>query len=143
MYSLDRLVQIPMRLFRSSAPVPEGNRSIFRYLYSEIGWYGVLSGTILSFISIFLARIGASGTQIGMINAAPAIIGLIFTLPIGQWLQQRSLMQHGFSLIDCAAYILFCAYLFAGTFTSTGSNLDDYFIDLDPFHSGNGRDYWL
>ena len=111
MYSLDRLVQIPMRLFRSSAPVPEGNRLIFRYLYSEIGWYGVLSGTILSFISIFLARIGASGTQIGMINAAPAIIGLIFTLPIGQWLQQRSLTNTVF-LSSIAQRIFYFALIF-------------------------------
>ncbi len=89
----NRFIRIPASLFHSAVPVPEGNRSIFRYLYSEIGWYGVLTGTILSFISIFLARIGANGTQIGMINAAPAVIGLIFTLPIGQWLQNRSLTQ--------------------------------------------------
>jgi MFS family permease len=108
----NRIIHIPLRLFHSAVPVPEGNRSIFRYLYTEIGWYGVLSGTILSFISIFLARIGANGTQIGMINAAPAVIGLVFTLPIGQWLQHRSLTQTVFlSSIAQRVFYFFLIFL--------------------------------
>ena len=37
---------------------------------------GFLNGSILQFIAIYLARVGASGTQIGLLNAAPAIASL-------------------------------------------------------------------
>ncbi len=106
-----RLMRLPAGLFRSSVPVSDINRPIFRYLYIEIGWYGILSGTILSFISIFLARVGADGAQIGLLNAAPAVVGIIFTLPIGKWLQQRALGRTVF-LASVAQRLFYSALIF-------------------------------
>ena len=75
--------------FRAGQPVPAEHRANFRYLYGDIAWFGIISGTTLSFISIYAARLGATALQIGFLNAGPALVGLLFTLPVGRWLQHR------------------------------------------------------
>ncbi len=72
-------------------PVPTEHRTNFRHLYFDIAWFGVLSGSTLSFIAVYMARVGASAFQIGMFNASPAMITLLFALPSGQWLKNRPL----------------------------------------------------
>ena len=67
--------------------VPEEYRSDFNHLYMDILWFGILNGSSISFITIYFARISATGTQIGLLGALPAIVALIFTLPVGTWLQ--------------------------------------------------------
>lgn len=96
MQFLSRLIRLPLLPFRSSIPVPIENRENFRNLFLDIAWYGILNGSLLSFISVYLARMGASGPQIGFISAAPAITSLIFTLPLGQWLERQPVRQSVF-----------------------------------------------
>jgi MFS family permease len=55
----------------------------FRHYYFDIGWYGLLNGTTLSFLSYFAVRMGATSSQLGFITAGPAVISLIFALPVG------------------------------------------------------------
>lgn len=74
------------RLMRSARPVPAEYRSNFMHLYFDIGWWGVLNGTILSFLSIYATRLGATERQIGFISAAPALITMLAALPAGAWL---------------------------------------------------------
>jgi MFS family permease len=88
---INRLLQLPLSLFRSAVPVPLKSRNTFRNLYLDVGWYGLLNGSILQFVTVYLARLGASGTEIGLINAAPAVANLIFALPVGRWLKGRRL----------------------------------------------------
>lgn len=76
------------RLFRQTA-VPVEYRSNFLHLYMDIGWFGVLSGSAINFLNIYATRIGASGLQIGLIAAMPAVIGLFLALPSARWLQRR------------------------------------------------------
>ena len=72
-----------------SPSVPDHLRSNFRHLIFDIGWYGLLNGSTLAFMTIYAARLGANTTQIGLINAMPAVISLVLALPAGSWLQTR------------------------------------------------------
>ncbi|MGE5124446.1 MAG: hypothetical protein ACM3H7_08000, partial [Acidobacteriaceae bacterium] len=58
-------------------------RSNLRQLYWDALWYGILAGSTLAFQAVYAARLGASGFQIGLLTAGPAIISLVVTLPSG------------------------------------------------------------
>lgn len=74
-------------------PLPTEHRANFIHLYLDIAWYGVLSGSAIAFMAIFAARQGANGFQLGLLNAAPAVVNLAVTLPAGQWLQSRPISR--------------------------------------------------
>ncbi len=76
--------------------VPGEYRANFLHLYLDIAWYGVLSGSAISFVGVFAARQGASAQQIGLLNAGPAVISLLFTLPASQWLRSRPISRSVF-----------------------------------------------
>ncbi|OGO28889.1 MAG: hypothetical protein A2136_09525 [Chloroflexi bacterium RBG_16_54_11] len=67
-----------------------------RQLYWDIFWFGILAGSTITFQAVYAARLGASGFQIGLLSAGPAIVGLIFTLPSGLWLEGKSLIGVSF-----------------------------------------------
>src|SRR5690606_28980106 len=69
--------------------LPAEYRGNFSHLIADIAWYGVLNGSSLSFLTIYAARVGATAEQIGWINAAPALMSLLFALPAGALLEQR------------------------------------------------------
>lgn len=60
------------------------------HLYFDMLWFGVLTGSTLSFLSIYAARIGATSFQVGMINGAQAIVNLIVALPAGHFLARKA-----------------------------------------------------
>jgi MFS family permease len=74
-------------LLRGSRPVPPEYRSNFRHLYLDIAWYGVLAASAMSFVAVYATRQGASAFQIGLLSAGPAAVNLLFTLPVGHWLE--------------------------------------------------------
>jgi MFS family permease len=83
--------QIQLRsIFRPKRTVPADLRRIFFHLYWDMIWFGILSGSSISFLSVYAARLEASAYQIGLLTAGPAVIGLLFTLPAGRWLQGRT-----------------------------------------------------
>ena len=49
---------------------------------------GIASG-IGTFLSVFMVRLGASDFQVGLITAMPALTGMLFALPIGQFLERQ------------------------------------------------------
>ncbi len=69
--------------------IPPELQRRFYHLYGDIGWYGLVAGTTIAFLTVYAARIGANAFQIGLITAGPAMVNLIFTLPVGRWLQSR------------------------------------------------------
>ncbi len=77
------------KIFNSPRPIPEQFRENFNHLFLDVIWWGVLSGSTMSFIAIYAVRLGANPGQIGLFNAVPAVISLIFALPVGQWFSQR------------------------------------------------------
>jgi MFS family permease len=78
-----------------------------RQLYWDVFYFGILAGSTLAFQSIYAARLGASGLQIGLLSAGPAIVGLIFTLPSGRWLEGRSFIKVTFqsAILQRVGYI--------------------------------------
>ena len=68
------------------------------HLYLDVFWYGIFVGSTFTFIGVYLTRLGASSFQIGLLTAAPAIVNLIISLPIGRWLEGRSFIQTTFQL---------------------------------------------
>jgi MFS family permease len=73
-----------------SPPDPVTRRH-FYHLYADIAGFGVLSGSTLAFLAIYMARLGASNWQIGLLTAGPALVNLALALPAGQWLATRPL----------------------------------------------------
>lgn len=88
--------------------IPEVHRANFRHLYLDIGWFGLLSGSAMAFISIYLVRIGASAFQIGLLNAAPAVMAIALALPAGRWLGGQAIDRavFGTSLLHRFFYLL-------------------------------------
>jgi MFS family permease len=76
------------RLFQQS-DIPNEYRSNFLHLYFDIAWFGVLSGSAISFLNIYATRIGATGFQIGLIGAMSAVVNLFLAIPAGRWLQTQ------------------------------------------------------
>ncbi|HEY9075337.1 MAG TPA: MFS transporter [Anaerolineaceae bacterium] len=72
------------RIFQPSQAVPDIYRSNFRNLYFDVAWFGVMQGTILSFLQVYCARLGASPQQIGWVAAAPGLMNLLLSLPVGE-----------------------------------------------------------
>jgi MFS family permease len=91
--------------------IPPEFRNNFRHLYADIFWFGVLSGSTMAFVSIFAARLGATGLQIGLLTAGPALINLLFSLPAGRWLEGQPLVRASFwsALLYRLGYLAFIA----------------------------------
>lgn len=98
-------------------PVPAEHRSNFNHLILDIAWFGVLNGSAIAFVAVYATRLGASAFQLGLLNASPAIINLMFALPAGRWLQYRPISRATFhtSLAHRWFYLLwvFLPFFFA------------------------------
>ncbi|HNB51144.1 MAG TPA: MFS transporter [Anaerolineales bacterium] len=75
-------------IFRQDA-VPEQHRTNFLHLYLDIAWFGILNASTLSFISVYIVRIGATKFQVGLLSAIPAILAIALSVPAGWWLRNR------------------------------------------------------
>lgn len=69
--------------------MPGAYRANFIHLYLDIAWFGILSGSAVNFLSVYLARLGASGLQIGLLGAMGALVSLGLAIPAGRWLERR------------------------------------------------------
>ncbi len=59
------------------------------HLYFDIAWYGLLAGSAVNFLTVYAARLGASGAQIGLLGALTAAVNLALAIPAGRWLEKR------------------------------------------------------
>jgi MFS family permease len=75
--------------FLRPANIPNDCRANCRHLYLDMAWFGVLSGSAVNFLNIYAARLGASGTQIGLLSATGAAVSLLIAIPAGRWLEKR------------------------------------------------------
>ncbi|MEZ4516624.1 MAG: MFS transporter [Chloroflexota bacterium] len=74
-------------------PVPAEHRTNFNNLVFDIAWFGVLNGSAIAFIAVYATRIGATGLQVSLLTAIPAVINLMFALPAGRWLQDKPISR--------------------------------------------------
>jgi MFS family permease len=80
---------ISLRRFLSNPAVPHAYRGNFIHLYFDMAWFGILSGTAMNFLSVYAARLGGSGFQIGMLAATSAFVNLILAMPASRVFQKR------------------------------------------------------
>ena len=83
-------------------------RQNFRHFYLDILWWGILAGSTIAFVSVYLVRLGASTFQLGLLAAGPALINLLFSIPAGHWLRSRDLKKVTFwtSILFRGGYLL-------------------------------------
>lgn len=75
--------------FFRQALVPPQHRTNFVHLYLDIAWFGLLNASTLSFISVYIVRLGATAFQVGLLSAIPAILAIGLSIPTGWWLRNR------------------------------------------------------
>ena len=65
----------------------------------------------MAFVSIYAARLGATGLQIGLLTAGPALVNLLFSLPAVSWLDGQPLIRASFwsALLYRLGYLAFIA----------------------------------
>ena len=78
------------RLIGQTQPYPPEHRRNFILLYLDISGWGVLNGSTLVFLAVYMSRLGASPVQVGLLTSAPALVNLLFTFPTNLFAQGRS-----------------------------------------------------
>jgi hypothetical protein len=76
------------RHFFNTSDIPKEYQRNFFHLYFDMLWFGILSGSAVSFLNVYAVRLGASGFQIGLLAAVPAVVSLALSIPAGNWLQK-------------------------------------------------------
>jgi len=69
--------------------IPPEYHATFRHLYYDIAWFGVLSGSVINFLTVYATRLGATSLQIGLIGAMAAVVNLFLAIPAGRWLSKQ------------------------------------------------------
>jgi MFS family permease len=82
----------------TAAPLPAPSRlqSNVRHLNFDVLGYGVLAGSTMAFLAVYAAHLGASGFQVGLLTAGPALVNLAFSMPAARWLQRREVFRATF-----------------------------------------------
>ncbi len=86
---------------------PRDLRGNILHLYADVLWFGLLSGSSMSFLAIFAARQGATSYEVSLLTAGPAIINLLYSLQAARRLEGRPLVRLTFvaSVIHRLGYV--------------------------------------
>ncbi len=57
-----------------------------------------------TFLPVFLLRLGASGSDLGLLTSLPALTAFVLAIPLGRWLQGRRNIVPWYSLMRLAAW---------------------------------------
>ena len=60
-----------------------------RLIYAEMPFQAIAGAGAMSFISVFLVRMGSPSWLVGLYSALPALITILAVLPAGAWVQRR------------------------------------------------------
>ena len=80
-----------IRRFFFPSSIPREYLPNFIHLYLDIGWFGILSGSSINFLSVYATRLGASGLQIGLLSSMAAAVSLALAIPAGRWLETQNI----------------------------------------------------
>lgn len=92
----------------STATLTTRQQFNFRHFYLDIMWWGVLAGSTIAFVSVYLVRLGATTFHLALLAAGPAVVNLLISIPIGHWLKNRDLNKVTFytSLFFRGGYLI-------------------------------------
>jgi len=77
-----------LRRFAAPAELDPVQRE--NYINVQVDAIGVgLANAAAPFLPVFLARMAATNFQIGLLTSMPALTGLLFSIPLGSFLQNR------------------------------------------------------
>jgi MFS family permease len=65
----------------------------FHHLYWDIFYWGVLAGSTLAFLPVFLARLHASPFEVGLLTAGPAVVSIIISMLAGRLMRGQELVR--------------------------------------------------
>jgi MFS family permease len=74
-------------LGRNTATVEDRN---YRNLLLSGAWFGPVDGGIFTYLSVFLARLGASASIISLLTSLPSLFGIVTFLPGGAYVERQS-----------------------------------------------------
>lgn len=78
------------RLFAGSQPFPVEHRRNFILLFIDVAFWGILNGSIVVFLAVYVSRLGASAVQVGLLTASPALMNLLFSFAASNFARGRS-----------------------------------------------------
>lgn len=88
-------------------PTPDQARN-----YTLVQVDSVFTGIVAAagtFLPVFLVRLGASGTEVGLLTAIPALIAFTLAVPFGRWLQGRRNIVPWYSRLRLAGWLSYGA----------------------------------
>lgn len=62
----------------------------YRALLIQGAWFGLIDGGIFTYLPVFLARLGASATVIGLLTAGPSLVGIVSYIPGGIYAERQA-----------------------------------------------------
>lgn len=82
----------PFRWVRAYFEAPPGSTPTeqhnFHYAFREAALIGVINAAI-TFLPVFVARLGGSNIQVGLITTLPSLAGVMLAIPLGWYMQTR------------------------------------------------------
>lgn len=92
------------------------------FMYVQVDAVGVgFVAAAATFLPIYLTRLGASSTQVGLLTSMPAVTGLLLAIPVGRFLQRRRHIVPWFSFSRLGVIACYALTGLAGLFLSTNS----------------------
>ena len=73
--------------FRRPADTPPTRAQVeanTRHLVLDIAWFGILIGTTINFLQVYVVRLGASSLLVGAVTYGPALVNIFWQLPAAQ-----------------------------------------------------------
>lgn len=74
----------PFHRAPDAPPTPAQVEANIRYLVLEITWFGVVWGTLVAFLQVYVVRLGASSLLVSAITYGPALVGILWQIPAGR-----------------------------------------------------------
>jgi MFS family permease len=62
-----------------------------RNLFTETFWFGILNGLVMTFVSVFALRLGATTGQMGWLAALPALVNVVWLIPAAAIIERQRL----------------------------------------------------
>ncbi len=65
----------------------------FHHLYWDVFYWGVLAGSTLAFLPVFLARLEATTFEVGLLTAGPAVVSILLATLAGRFMRGRDMVR--------------------------------------------------
>jgi MFS family permease len=99
----------PRHRTRVSTSLQESNYALVQ---ADSVFVGILDAAAI-FLPVFLVRLGASGEQVGLLTALPALTAFVLAIPMGRWLQRRRNIVPWYSRLRLVGWLSYAAMALA------------------------------